>query len=645
MSKNKSDTTVMDTNELVRMYSSYVQGIHEKNSYQNTSVEYEVRFGIDQQYTTRTNFEDVFKRLTVNNFKTVANDHLLRISFNGEANRNIRCEIDSLSVIQKYCKINYINDDINYRFVVKKPINDGKRFYVNNMFNYRTGINTEELLSSTDSNVSLIKNTWTSVVQKYRYMKRCSMMCDDLPNIRVDLSMVNRYRGKGIVNFTNTLNQKNKMYNYEIEIEIVDVDPTNMDMKSIIKQLKKTIKIVLTGIQNTNFPIKNEIQHDILDEYFDIISGNHVLQKKIEMQKIEIKREKRGGLFIGPSSHTLQLNQLIESEGEEIQDNILTDYCVTDKADGERRLLYIGMDQKIYLITPNLDVIYTGAYINSKFNKVNGIMLDGEYILYDKYKNYINTFAAFDLYFFKGRDYRANEFISNEVKEDHKLYPRYSVLSSFIRKQLNNPDDPMIMYETQKDKFMIELKEFEFTTPSHSIFQAANNVLEKQNTNTIKYNTDGLIISHMKLGVGMENKNDTVKNYKYSWKKSFKWKPPQYNTIDFLVSLYREKSGKPYLGTKRDGGEIVQYYELHLKVSFDEDALNMLHIEQINNGINRPKMNNLLFCCLSYLDDEKYISKIKKQFINAMIRKISCKNRSELFHMKNRRTTFKLINQ
>ena len=129
MSKNKSDTTVMDTNELVRMYSSYVQGIHEKNSYQNTSVEYEVRFGIDQQYTTRTNFEDVFKRLTVNNFKTVANDHLLRISFNGEANRNIRCEIDSLSDIQKYCKINYINDDINYRFVVKKPINDGKRFY------------------------------------------------------------------------------------------------------------------------------------------------------------------------------------------------------------------------------------------------------------------------------------------------------------------------------------------------------------------------------------------------------------------------------------------------------------------------------------------------------------------------------------
>ena len=46
----------------------------------------------------------------------------------------------------------------------------------------------------------------------------------------------------------------------------------------------------------------------------------------------------------------------------------------------------------------------------------------------------------------------------------------------------------------------------------------------------------------------------------------------------------------------------------------------------------------------SYLDAEKSFSKIKKQFINAKITKLKCKNRSELFHRKNRKTTFKLIN-
>ena len=46
----------------------------------------------------------------------------------------------------------------------------------------------------------------------------------------------------------------------------------------------------------------------------------------------------------------------------------------------------------------------------------------------------------------------------------------------------------------------------------------------------------------------------------------------------------------------------------------------------------------------SYVDAEKSFSKIKKQFINAKITKLECKNRSEMFHRKNRKTTFKLIN-
>ena len=51
---------------------------------------------------------------------------------------------------------------------------------------------------------------------------------------------------------------------------------------------------------------------------------------------------------------------------------------------------------------------------------------------------------------------------------------------------------------------------------------------------------------------------------------------------------------------------------------------------------------------MGYGDDllvTKLASKIKKQFLNAKIRKIKCKNRSELFHRMNRKTTFKLINE
>ena len=61
--------------------------------------------------------------------------------------------------------------------------------------------------------------------------------------------------------------------------------------------------------------------------------------------------------------------------------NIRNYYTVTDKADGERKLMYISRTGKIYLITTNMEVEYTG--IKAKDKEQFNSLLDGEHILHD----------------------------------------------------------------------------------------------------------------------------------------------------------------------------------------------------------------------------------------------------------------------
>ena len=77
--------------------------------------------------------------------------------------------------------------------------------------------------------------------------------------------------------------------------------------------------------------------------------------------------------------------------------NITKNYCVTDKADGERYLLYVHTDKRVYLINNRLNIKYTGVS-----HTATNTILDGEYVTKDKNGEKMNLFAAFDIYYLKG---------------------------------------------------------------------------------------------------------------------------------------------------------------------------------------------------------------------------------------------------
>jgi len=122
---------------------------------------------------------------------------------------------------------------------------------------------------------------------------------------------------------------------------------------------------------------------------------------------------------------------------------------------------------------------------------------------------------------------------------------------------------------------MVNTEEEEINNSEQSIFQAAEIIWNRKDN--YEYTIDGLIFTPMNTGVGSDKVGKANElGRKFTWERSFKWKPPQYNTIDFLISIQKDKYGKDIIRNKvilDDKGEIssiLQYKTLILKCGFNE---------------------------------------------------------------------------
>ena len=92
-----------------------------------------------------------------------------------------------------------------------------------------------------------------------------------------------------------------------------------------------------------------------------------------------------------------------------------------------------------------------------------------------------------------------------------------------------------------------------------------------------EYNTDGLIFTPNYLGVGSDVIGKSGPNKKKTWDFSFKWKPSEFNTIDFLVSTKKNMNGEDIVTPLFESGlnttenvQFNQFKTLILRCGFDE---------------------------------------------------------------------------
>ena len=86
----------------------------------------------------------------------------------------------------------------------------------------------------------------------------------------------------------------------------------------------------------------------------------------------------------------------------------------------------------------------------------------------------------------------------------------------------------------------IQNKNFETTFGGKSIFQSCAIIMDQVQKGLFPYETDGLIFTPMNMGVGSNVVGEPSKNYKITWSNSFKWKPSEFNTIDFLITTKKK---------------------------------------------------------------------------------------------------------
>jgi hypothetical protein len=572
--------------------------------------ELEVKFGTKGiKPLTRNDYDNVIKKLKSLGFVTSNNEgnYYLRINCEFLDPRtgkfklsDIRTEISGLHNIQEYCKNNDIKEIFTKNFTsvlfvnkkmasIEKDKIRERIFPVDvNDFNFRVTFNTEEEVKTGVKNY--IMENWKKSKKIFRYLNRVSFRHPEHPVI-VDISIVkNGDKEEGArwsdqmkrVYTTTESNVFNNQEIYQIEIEIDNsrIGPSTQfnTPESILVSLRKVIKYVLCGLQGTNYPVSYPEQREVMETYMRMIwKDNFDPSKRIENKN-----------FIGPNSITLQRTNIAAIDENSNQPNIRKDFVVTEKADGDRHLMFINDKGKIYLINTNMDIIFTGAKTQNEecFNS----LFDGELISHDKTGKFINLYAAFDIYYYKKEDVRAYPFMSavdEEVKKSRFYILRYLLhivkpvsITDVSEKEEKTVNSFLQKYKKSNDlisPLRIMCKDFYPMIPKQTIFNGCDQILSKAEQDRYEYETDGLIFTHMYFGVGSDKIGESGPKTKITWDQSFKWKPPQYNTIDFLVTTEKSAKGEDIITPVFEDGinasesiQFNEYKQLVLRCGFSE---------------------------------------------------------------------------
>ena len=666
--------------------------------------ELEVRFGTsnkrDRQCRhiippiSKIDYDNVIRSLMAAGFSTPDPEgfHILRIqneymeTREGETRiSNVRAEVMGLDLIQEYCRTNSLQKLIDLpstsgasadkiKFTQKTPpqVADNKeggsrplKFVEFPDFNFRVSYQMEKDYNIRSDLAKTIIAKWSDSKKLFRYINRIRLAHPTLP-IFADLSIVKgsakiMTRQCKEIPIPQYTIQEAKVFSdqehYEIELEIdnsrVGMGTDFENPEPLLDAIRRCIRIVLGGLQGTNYPISYSERDKVLQTYLRMVHddpdekrtgkelGNDLgndLGKELGPDKLQSRRVLPRD-FIGPSSFTLQLENVQSLDGDGKNNgsnvpNIRTNYTVTDKADGERKLLYVAPNGRIYMIDTNMNVLFTGT--TTKDKEFHDSLLDGEHIKYDKNGRFINLYAAFDIYFIKHKSVRELGFIPMQLEDDKRNF-RLPLLSSFIRglkpvsildvgggnsdptkkptgkvpppsknismadmmqKMMKKSDGPAKSDEIDKHacEFTIKCKQF-YSSADVSIFHGCATILSNVNDGTYEYNTDGLIFTPASTGVGSNRIGHAGPLYKTTWELSFKWKPAKFNTVDFLVSIKKDKTGKEEVhhifqqGINLAGIQnVVQYKTLILMCGYDERKHGYTNpmLDMINDHLPTP---------------------------------------------------------
>lgn len=627
-------------------------------------------YGIGTQHRLNYhNFVDTYQRLLEDpDLAEVKPRDALNIHFEPSSKfANIRVTILGEGSIKNYCSTNSIkNIGYNVKFMRKENFffngNKMGRVDVNDYY-VRFNLKIEEELDPDNKLVKELKENWDNIPKSFRQKKIHTFVTQnglfnfDLSivkksntiNEKMTIENVLKYRKQHLVikprdikesfydwwidikqdkqnkvevsmqpSFYQKIENSNVLTNpetFEIEIELNKVDAvvssSSLELssdKSASKSMKKSknevakifnkfvekVGTVLQSVQGSNYIIPESQKQHVMKEYQGLVNNNSY------------------NLFSGPVPITLELKHIKKYTNREYADpdleNIRKDYLVTEKAHGERCLLYIANDNKVYLISRNgkgsQAIKYTGISL-SGFGKT---LLDGEYVNVDVNGNGIDNYLYFDVYYFRGKDVRDLPLGYHEKQKETRQNILLQIDNAIKDNDVLISVDDINQFSLYRKKFIRgDISSQKVSNPDESnndtsIFEASYKILSKidklyggllENGHLYSYETDGLIFTPANLGVGQNYKDDDIGVLgKKIWQKVYKWKPAKRNSIDFYVRMRRNIIDKQIVDEYYNG---IRYKHVLLQVSYHPTYHNDYYAQRIlNEGLNKPNIEQYI---------------------------------------------------
>lgn len=325
--------------------------------------------------------------------------------------------------------------------------------------------------------------------------------------------------------------------------------------KIMLQRIDTKISICNDCIQlknNTNLTQLHKKYENSKYPYFNIISKDSIHSIKLKMSRLEnqkmniikdIENNNLDTLFISPKVVSIGMDD-IRSDNP---NSILEKYCVTDKADGSSSILFkIGLENfdssfhskfkylenKIFLIDNNLNIHDIQIELNQpQVSEFEGcFIMNGEFLNYDINKNPINRIGIYDTYYYNDQDICSLPLISLDNNLDTRIKKGTEFISwihSNLKENLNN--------------FSIFMKKFYVATEKQNIFNCTKIIWDNYQKGNIDYYLDGTIYTPIDEPVSYnEDKIDYNLKQGVTWNRNLKWKPPDDNTIDFLIRFEKQ---------------------------------------------------------------------------------------------------------
>jgi len=462
--------------------------------------------------------------------------------------------------------------------IMKKTKQKGKYITIEDIYarfklDKEESISDEELKKLEKVNKIFDPNTYTII---YRYKDRKSYIIEkDKNKFRIDITSVKQ---------TNNINFIDKAHeDYEIELEIIEINNT----KTIADNIYSLCEFIIKIVQQNDVMISKSLSNEVVNEYKKVIG-------------------------LSSDRNNLYIRKPISLEEYHIIDKLQNKYAVTDKADGERHHLYV-YNGKCYLINNNMIVRDTDVKVDKKFN--NSI-LDGELIFLSKYNKYI--FMTFDCLMIKNNNITEEPLFMNRIRQSDELIYELNECK-YKHKELDtskvniNKTDEILKFhknnikdlyedihnvlEKGKDKILFRRKYFMdvLGIKDNEIFTYTTtmwNLFQMDSTLKNPYLLDGLIFQPLNQKYIIQ-----VDKYKFF---EYKWKPPTHNSIDFYIEFEKDKNT----------GKVIKIYDNSVEGIIKNKPYYIcnLYVNQNIKGVEQPVLfkqnsNTILHQAYIYLDD------------------------------------------